>query len=112
MREGSNPFGDTMNDDEKRANAQAALDNGGLLVNESGENLKFHIAVDPRDPMKVFDKLNELEIELVKKAGSNIKRIEEISDFIDNVRRRTVAALKSVNIEVSLDNVIIKEDIK
>lgn len=84
----------------KREKAQAAFDNGGLLAEEVGENVRIHLAVDPKNPLLVFDKLNELELELVRKAGNDMALIKKASDFIDELREKTRQSLKRVGINI------------
>lgn len=87
-------------DDQKRIKAQAAVDNGGLLVEENDESIKLHLAIDPNNPLQVFDRLNEIEIDLVKRAGNDIEKVRKAGDFIDDVRKRTKAMLLKVGIDV------------
>lgn len=81
-------------DNENRVRAQKAQAAGGLLIDESGPQVRVSLTVDPNEPMKIFDKLNELEVELVNRAGNDIKAVTAAGEFVDDIRKRTTALLK------------------
>jgi hypothetical protein len=90
--------------ENKREKAQAAFDNGGLLAEEVDDKVKIHLAIDPKNPLQVFDRLNELEVDLVRKAGNDIELIKKAGDFIDELREKTTQMLKSVGIDAGQNN--------
>lgn len=84
----------------KLKKAKQAFTQGGIMTEEIGNKVKIHLAVDPNDPLKIFDKFNELEIELVKQAGNDLEKIKQAGEFVDDVRNKTKLMLKQVGINV------------
>jgi hypothetical protein len=86
--------------DEKIAKAQAVYDQGGLVAEEDADNVRIHLAVDANKPWLVFDKLNELELKLIKEAGNDLEKIKKASDFVDDVRARTKLMLENAGLSI------------
>lgn len=81
-----------MSDDDERT--QEIKDQGGVVIEESDDTIRVLLAVDPKNPEQIFDRLNEIEVDLIKQALSDYKKIEKISEFIDSVREVARKKLK------------------
>ena len=77
------------------------LDNGGVEIEEDDDNVKITLAVDANKPHLVFDELNKMEIDLVKKAGNDLKKIENVSKFMDDLREKTKKMLEQAGLDMS-----------
>jgi len=77
-----------MSNDEDFALVIDALAEDGIIFEKiAGEDeLYVTIVLDPQNTDRAFDKLDELEIELIKAAGNNIQTINSMSSFIDDIR--------------------------
>ena len=87
-------------DEDKKLKASEALARGGLLTEEVGDDIKIHLACDPNNPLALFDKINELEIELVKRANNDIQAIQKASEFTDDIRNKAKKMLLQVGIDI------------
>lgn len=88
-----------MDDKEK---AQQTFEAGGLLAEEDDQIVRITLAIDPKEPMKIFDKLIEFELDLVRQAGNDIERVMRASEFVDNIRKVTREQLEKAGIEVTV----------
>ncbi len=87
-------------DDKQMAKAQEVYDQGGLVAEENEENVKIHLAVDANAPWLIFDRLNELELKLVKEAGNDLEKVKKACDFVDDVRARTKLMLENAGLSI------------
>jgi hypothetical protein len=71
-----------------------------LLAEIVGESIRFRLACDPKNPLLLFDKINEYEIALINQAGGDLKKIKIASDFVDDLRSRAKSALMLAGIDI------------
>lgn len=70
------------------------------MIEEIGDQIKVHIAIDPKEPDMIYDRLNELEVSLIKRAGNDLEKIKHASDFVDDLRKKTKQMLRQAGIEI------------
>lgn len=89
--------------DKKAAVAQETVDAGGAMIERTDGGIKVHLAIDPQNPMKIFDTLNELEINMIKQAARDMQKIAAAGRFVDDIRFKAKTMLKKMGIEVDVD---------
>lgn len=90
-------------DNEKEQFAQEIFDSGGVQLDKTDDGIKGHLAIDAANPLQIFDRLNELEIDMVKRAGHDLRKIESVGRFIDDVRFKAKTMLAKVGVHVDID---------
>lgn len=85
---------------DKKAKAIETVERGGFIAEEEGENVRFRLACDPKNPLQLFDKINAYELELIKQAGNDVKKVQIASNFVDDLRARAKAALLLAGIDI------------
>jgi hypothetical protein len=86
---------------EQRMLAQTAHDNGGvLLIPQEDGGVRAIIAIDQKNPERIFDRLNEIEVELVTQAGHDLEKIKNASEWIDDLRARVRMDCASMGLDI------------
>lgn len=89
-------------DDDKKAQAQKVYDAGGFVAEESGDDsVRFQLAIDPKNPRQIFDRLDVFELDLIRQANGDLEKIKKASDLVDTLRTRVIEALESVNVDTT-----------
>ncbi len=86
--------------DDRVQKAQQAQAQGGLLIEEIGDNIKVHLAIDPKNPLLIFDRLNEFEVDMVKRANNDPVKVAAAGAFVDDIRQRTKKMLKQAGVDI------------
>lgn len=92
-----------MDDNEKEQFVQMIFDSGGVQLDKTDDGIKVHLAIDSENPLQIFDTLNELEIDMVKRAGHDLRKIEAASRFVDDVRFKAKTMLEKIGVHVDVD---------
>lgn len=77
-----------------------AHENGGVLLVSEGENIRAILAVDPQDPHRIFDRLNELEVELVRGSGNSLQKVRRVGEWVDELRARVKVDMTNLGLPV------------
>lgn len=85
---------------DKTTKAQEVFDRGGVVTEQIGDKIRIQLAIDAQNPLAVFDKLNELEVELVQRAGNDIDKVQLAGKFVDDLRMKTKELLKTQGVDI------------
>lgn len=88
---------------DKEEMAQEALNAGGALVEPTPDGIKVHLAIDADNPLQIFDRLNELELDMVNRAGRDLTKIAAAGRFVDDIRFKAKTMLAKMGVEVNID---------
>lgn len=87
--------------DDSRLKAQQAVDNGGILMEEAGDMTRVILAIDPENPEAIFDRINEIEVQLVEHARNDMEAVKNAGAWADSLRENVREQLRTLGIEVS-----------